>query len=532
MVLVTRGMVATSQPLAVQVGIDVLKDGGNAIDAAIAVNATLGVVEPMSCGIGGDLFAIVWNAESQSLYGFNGSGRSPYSLTRQVFADKKLDRIPLQGVLSWTVPGCVDGWFALNDRFGSLPMAKLLAHAIDYAEEGFPVSPTIARAWMQAADLLQAERSSAETFLPRGRPPKCGEVFFNKDLARSLRGIVAHGRDAFYRGEIAEKIAATSKRLGGYLSMRDLLAHESNWVEPVSTQYRGYEVWQLPPNTQGLAVLQMLRIIEKFDLASMGHNSVDYLHHLVEAKKLVYEDRARAYADPDFYSPPVKTLLSDEYTKKQSLRIDRLQASSKLLSDPSSLQNGDTVYLTVVDSKRNAISLIQSNFHGFGSGIVPSGTGFVMQDRGALFSLNPHSANCLEPHKRPFHTIIPAFVTEKGRPVFSFGVMGGHQQPQGQVQLLCNIIDFGMDVQEAGDALRFRHEGSSSPVGDVMEDGGRLYLEPGIPQEVASGLRARGHKVVYGTGGYGGYQGIWIDQERNVLRGGSESRTDGCACGY
>ncbi len=532
MVLASRGMVATSQPLAVQVGIDILKKGGNAMDAAIAVNAALGVVEPMSCGIGGDLFAIIWHADSQSLYGLNGSGRSPYSLTRQVFADKKLDRIPLRGVLSWSVPGCVDGWFVLNKRFGSLSMTELLGQAIEYAEGGFPVSPTIAQAWMRATDLLQTDRSAAKTFLPDERAPKCGEIFSNNDLARSLRAIADYGPDAFYKGEIAEKITSTGNRLGGYLSMRDLSEHESAWVEPVCTRYRRYEVCQLPPNTQGLAVLQMLRVLDDFDLSSMGHNSVNYLHHLIEAKKLAYEDRARTYADPDFYDPPIEALLSDEYTESQRQRIDPLHASNKLPNDPTILRDGDTVYLTVVDSKRNAVSLIQSNYHGFGSGIVPSGTGFVMQDRGALFSLDPDSANCLEPHKRPFHTIIPGFVTEKGLPVFSFGVMGGDQQPQGQVQVLCNIIDFGMDIQEAGDAFRFRHQGSSSPVGKVMEDGGKLYLEPGIPEEVATGLRAKGHKVMYKEGGYGGYQGIWIDQEENVLLGGSESRTDGCACGY
>jgi len=532
MVLAPGAMVATSQPLAVQAGIEILKRGGNAIDAAIAVNATLGVVEPMSCGLGGDLFAIVWDANTQSLYGLNGSGRSPYSLTRQVFEDRKLTRIPLYGVLSLSVPGCVDGWFELNERFGILPMAELLGQAIRYAEEGFPVSPIIAKAWTQATNLLQKEHWAAETFLPRGRSPKSGELFTNLDLARSLQAIVSSGRDAFYRGEIAEKIASASDRLGGYLSMRDLSEHKSSWIEPISAQYRGYQVWELPPNTQGLAVLQMLRILDGFDLASMGHNCVDYLHHLVEAKKLAYEDRAHYYADPDFYEPPVDKLLSDGYTMQQRLRIDASRASCNLMIDPPPLRDGDTVYLTVVDGKRNAVSLIQSNYRGFGSGVVPPGVGFAMQNRGALFSLDPDAANSLKPHKRPFHTIIPGFVTKEGRPVFSFGVMGGDQQPQGQVQVLCNLIDFGMDVQEAGDAFRFRHDGSSSPVGDVMQDGGTLYLEPGIPKEIADGLNKRGHKVVYRQGGYGGYQGIWIDQETSVLRGASESRTDGCACGY
>ena len=532
MVLASEAMVATSQPLAVQVGIDILKAGGNAIDAAIAVNATLGVVEPMSCGLGGDLFAIVWEAKSQRLYGLNGSGRSPYSLTRDAFAERGLERIPLRGVLSWSVPGCVDGWYALNERFGHLGIAELLAPAIGYAEKGFPVSPQISRAWGRAADLLQENPAAARTFLPRGSAPACGDIFKNPDLSRSLQAVARDGRDAFYLGEIAEKIVATSERLGGHLSMRDLSDHESTWVEPISAKYRDYDVWELPPNTQGLAVLEMLRILDGFDLASMGHNSAEYLHHLVEAKKLAYEDRARSYADPDFYDPPIERLLSDDYALAQRGRIDPSRASLDLPPDPSALHNGDTVYLTVVDGERNAVSFIQSNYYGFGSGIVPSGVGFPMQNRGALFDLDPHAVNCLEPHKRPFHTIIPGFVTRHGHPVFSFGVMGGDQQPQGQVQVLCNVIDFGMDVQEAGDAYRFRHDGSSTPVGDVMTDGGIIHLEPGIPEEVAMGLRERGHRVVYREGGYGGYQGIWIDQDRGALHGGSESRTDGCAIGY
>lgn len=532
MVLATEGMVATSQPLAVGVGIDILKAGGSAIDAAIAVNATLGVVEPMSCGLGGDLFAIVWEARSQRLYGLNGSGRSPYSITSEVFSKMGVEKIPLHGVLPWSVPGCVDGWYALNERFGSMSMAEILAPAIRYAEDGFPVSPRIARAWGRATDLLLADSGASRTFLPGGKAPTCGDLFRNPDLARSLQSVARDGRDAFYLGEIAEKIVATSERLGGYLSMKDLSNHESEWVEPIRANYRGYDVWELPPNTQGLAVLEMLRILDGFDLASMGHNSAEYLHHLVEAKKLAYEDRARSYADPDFYDPPIERLLSDEYTLRQRERIDPERASLQLPPDPGAIRSGDTVYLTVVDRERNAVSFIQSNYYGFGSGIVPSGVGFAMQNRGSLFNLDPNVANSLEPHKRPFHTIIPGFVTKSGDPIFSFGVMGGDQQPQGQVQVLCNVLDFGMDVQEAGDALRFRHDGSSTPIGDVMTDGGILYLEPGIPEEVARDLRARGHNVIYREGGYGGYQGIWIDQERGALHGGSESRTDGCASGY
>jgi gamma-glutamyltranspeptidase/glutathione hydrolase len=511
-----EAMVASSQPLAVQVGIDILKKGGTAVDAAIAVDAMLGLVEPMSCSLGGDLFATVWDEGAKDLVGLNGSGHSPYALTRKVFAQKGLERIPIRGVLSWSVPGCVDGWFTLHERFGCIPMHDLLAPTIHYAEHGFPVSPVIARMWGSAADLLQRDRSASATFLPHGKPPKKGGLFSNPVLAETLRFIAEGGRDTFYQGSIAEKIVSASDELNGYLTLADLADHRSTWVEPVSVPYR----------------LEMLRIIEGFDLAEMGHNSDAYIHHVVEAKKLAYADRAHFYADPDYYDVPLEGLISPEYAARQRARIAPERAALEVPAGDPRLRDGDTVYLTVVDRERNAVSFIQSLYHGFGSGIVPEGVGFAMQNRGALFNLDPDHPNRLEPHKRPFHTIIPGFVTKDGRPIFSFGVMGGDQQPQGQVQVLCNMIDFHMDAQQVGNALRFRHDGSSSPTGDVMYDGGTLYLEPGIPESVLDGLRAKGHRVAYREGGYGGYQGIWIDPKTNMLFGGSEPRKDGCASGY
>jgi len=525
-------MVATSQPLAVQVGIDILKRGGSAVDAAIAVNAALGLVEPMSCGIGGDLFAIVWDADEERLVGLNGSGRSPHSLTREVFAEKGLDHVPLRGPLSWSVPGCVDGWYALHDRFGRLAMEDLLSPTIQYALDGFPVTAVIALYWKRAKDLLSGDPGAAEAYLLSGHAPACGEVFCNPDLAHVLQVISKKGKDAFYRGQIAEAIVSTSRILGGFFSLEDFADHTSTWVEAVSVPYRGYDVWELPPNTQGIAVLEMLRILEGFDLARLGHNSVEALHLMIEAKKLAYEDRARFYADSNFYDPPLDVLLSAKYADRQRKRIDPDRAGSEFPPEEPRLSRGDTVYLTVVDADRNAVSFIQSIYHGFGSGIVSPGLGFALQNRGALFSLDPKHANTLEPHKRPFNTIIPAFVTKNGQPVFSFGVMGGDQQPQGQVQVLVNLVEFGMDVQQAGDALRFSHDGSSTPTGIRMCDGGIVYLEPGIPDTVAEGLCKKGHRVEYREGGYGGYQGIWIDPQTNMLHGGSEPRKDGCAIGY
>ena len=528
----SHAMVASSQSMAVRTGLDVLKAGGSAVDAAIAVNAMLGLVEPMSCGIGGDVFAIVWDEKTQQLHGLNGSGRSPGELSRQTFLDLGHSVIPSRGPLSWSVPGCVDGWFTLHERFGRMPMADLLQPTIEAARSGFSVTPVIARMWQAAAERLAEDPGAASVFLPDGRAPKAGDTFTNDTLGDALALIADGGNDAFYRGPIATELAAFSSRMDGYLSQPDFTSHVSTWVDSVSVPFRGYDVWQLPPNTQGLALLQMLRILEPYNLASMEHNSAKYLHLLIEAKKLAYEDRARFYADPDFYDVPIEALLSEEYVSRQRARIDPQQASTEFeLDDPNTVR-GDTVYLTVVDEDGNAVSFIQSIFNSFGSCVVSPELGFALQNRGSLFHLDPEHANAFVPNKRPFHTIMPGFVTRGGAPAFSFGVMGGDMQPQGQLQVLLNRIEFGMDPQIAGEALRFRHDGSSSPVGHHMRDGGIVHLEPGISDEAVEGLRAKGHFVEVTSAGYGGYQGIWIDEESGDLLGGSEPRKDGYALGY
>lgn len=530
-VIATHGMVATSQPLAAMVGIDILKKGGNAVDAAIATNAMLGLVEPTSNGIGGDLFAIVWSARDGELYGLNASGRCPKMLDLQYFKDNKILEIPLTGMLPVTVPGCVDGWFELHDRFGVLPMEEVLAPAIKHAREGFPLTELIAYYWKRGCERLQDQPNFAETFMPGGRVPVKGEIFRNLDLARTLQRISDGGRDVFYKGDIAQEISTFSEHVGGYIRYDDLAEHTSTWVDPVSTNYRGYDVWELPPNGQGIAALQMLNILEGFDLGSMDHNSAEYLHLLVEVKKIVYEDRAKFYSDMDFNDVPVDWLISKDYAGQRRRLFDPTSALSRIDAG-SPPENGDTIYLTVVDNDMNAVSLIQSNYAGFGSGMVPDGLGFSLQDRGALFSLEEGHMNVIEPGKRPFHTIIPGFVTKNGEPFFSFGVMGGAMQPQGHVQVLCNLIDFGMNAQEAGDAARFRHMGSSQPNGGFMKDGGEVALESAISDEVRRELVELGHKVVSEVGGYGGYQGILIDALNHTYYGASESRKDGCAIGY
>ena len=528
----SHAMVATSQPLAVQTGIDVLKSGGTAVDAAIAVNAMLGLVEPMSCGIGGDVFAIVWEAATQRLFGLNGSGRSPGNLSRQTFLDQGHQVIPSRGPLSWSVPGCVDGWFTLHERFGRTPMSDLLQPTIDTAKTGFPVTPVIARMWQASAERLAKDPGAAAVFLPDGRAPQARAIFRNERLVEALALIADGGNDAFYRGPIAEKLVAFSNQAGGHFSLPDFANHTSSWVDAVSVPFRGYDVWQLPPNTQGLATLQMLKILESFDLASMEHNSAEYLHLLIEVKKLTYEDRARFYADPDFYDVPIKALLSGSYATRLRNRIDLQHAATEFLLEEPRLLRGDTVYLSVVDEEGNAVSFIQSIFNSFGSCVVPPELGFAIQNRGSLFHLDPRHANAFLPNKRPFHTIMPGFITKDGHPVFPFGVMGGDMQPQGQLQILLNLLEFGMDPQLAGEALRFRHDGSSTPVGHHMSDGGVVHLEPGMSDATIEGLRANGHCVETTSAGYGGYQGIWIDGKSGTLLGGSEPRKDGCALGY
>ncbi len=531
--LATHGMVAASHPLAAQIGLDVLKQGGNAIDAAVAADAALGLMEPMSCGMGGDLYAIVWDAKTQKLYGLNASGRSPLKATREFFAEKKLKEIPETGPLSWSVPGCVDGWDQLRSRFGTMSFEQLLSPTIRYAEEGFPVTEVIAGYWQGSQAKLKKYPDAAATYLPGGEAPHAGEVFKNPRLAASYREIARGGRDAFYKGRIAKEIVAFSEKNGGLFSLSDFEEHSSTWVTPVSTTYRGYEVWEIPPPGQGIAVLQMLNILEGYDLTRMGPSSPDYWHLFVEAKKLAYADRARYYADPDFGKLPTEELISKSYAEGRRKLIDVQKAAKKVESGDPKLEKGDTIYLCAVDKDRNCVSLIQSNYMGFGSGLVPGELGFALQNRGTLFALDEKHLNRLEPRKRPFHTIIPGFVTKEGKPYFVFGVMGGDMQPQGQVEVLVNLIDFGMNVQAAGEAPRVEHVGSPTPTGRSGDpDGGTVKLERGITDAIGEALARRGHTVTHVRVNGGGYQGILIDPKTNVLHGGSEARKDGCAVGY
>lgn len=538
-VIAPNGMVATSQPLAAQVGLNVLRNGGNAIDAAIATNAALGLMEPTGSGIGGDLFAIVWSAEDQKLYGLNASGRSPMGLSydqmKKEIEKRDSNGIPAYGMLPISVPGAVDGWFELHNKLGSMPMKDLLAPSIEYAREGFPVSELIAYYWDIGAR-IHNDRVGAfkEEMTNNGEAPEKGEMMTRPELANTYEILANKGRDAFYEGEIAEKIDKFMRENGGYLRKKDFEQHSSTWVEPVSVNYRGYDVYELPPNGQGIAALQMLQILEEYDLSSMGYGSKEALHVMTEAKKLAFEDRAKFYADPAFEDVPVQKLISKEYAKKRMEQIGEY-AASNIKPGMSKLEDGDTIYLTTADSEGNMVSLIQSNYRGMGSGVVVPDLGFVFQDRGELFSMDPDHANVYEPGKRPFHTIIPAFVMKDGKPFMSFGVMGGGMQPQGHVQILTNMIDFGMNLQEAGDAARWRHTGSTQPTDDAdeyLQDSGTLSLESGYDYEAVRGLMMQGHDVAYDVGGYGGYQAIMWDPEEGVYYGASESRKDGHAEGY
>lgn len=530
-VIAQHGMAATSQPLATQVALDILKAGGSAVDAAIAANACLGLMEPTGNGIGGDLFAIVWDDETQQLYGLNASGRSPRELTMEVFEEQGLESIPPYGPLPVSVPGCVDGWFELHGRFGELPMDQILTPAIEYAEQGFPVSEVIAHGW-QSGQRLAKYPGFAETFLPQGRPPSKGEIFRNPRLANTLRMIAVDGRDVFYRGEIAQTIDRYMRENDGYLRYEDLATHHAEWVEPVSANYRGYDVWELPPNGQGIAALQILQILEGYDISAMGFASADHAHFFTEAKKLAFEDRAKFYADPEFQAAPVERLISEEYAEERRSLIDPHRAANEFPAGNSALGKGDTIYLTVADKDHNMVSLIQSNYLGFGSGMCPTDLGFCLQDRGQLFDLTPGRANSYAPGKRPFHTIIPAFITKDGEPWISFGVMGGATQPQAHAQIVMNLVDFKMNLQEAGDASRIVHTGSSQPTGERMSDGGQLHLESGFDERVREELRTRGHRITSAPGVFGGYQAIMFDAENHVYYGASESRKDGHAAGY
>jgi gamma-glutamyltranspeptidase / glutathione hydrolase len=528
-----HGMVCTSQPLATQVGLDILKAGGSAVDAAIAANAALGLMEPTGSGMGGDLFALVWDAKAKKLHALNASGRSPKGLTLEHLRGLGLKHIPPTGPLPVSVPGAVDGWFELHGKFGRLPMKALLAPAIRYAEEGFPVSELIAYYMGRSMPSLGKYPGFRETYSVDGvRAPRSGEIFRNPRLARTLRQVAEGGRDAFYKGDIARKIAEYMKAQGGFLSVEDFAAHHSDWVEPVSVNYRGYDVWEIPGNGQGIATLQMLNILEGYDFSAIPFGSPRHVHLFTETKKLVFEDRAKFYGDPAFAAVPVRGLLSKAYAAQRRALIDEHRASHRLEAGNPALKEGDTIYLTTADQDGNMVSLIQSNYRGMGSGMTPGDLGFCLQDRGEMFTLDPGQANTYAPGKRPFHTIIPAFVTKGGEAFLSFGVMGGEFQPQGQVQIIMNIVDFGMGIQEAGDAPRMAHDGSPEPTGEKGKLPGTIQLETGFPYETVRELMDMGHGVGYMLGGYGGYQAIRLDPVSRVLFGASESRKDGQAAGY
>ena len=532
-VIAPHAMAATSHPLATQIALETMKKGGNAIDAAIAANAALGLMEPTGNGIGGDLFAIVWDAKSGKLHGLNASGRSPRSLTLEWFQEQGLESIPPYGPLPVSVPGTVDGWFELHGRFGSLPMSEILKPAVEYARNGHPVHETIQHYWEISVERLSKYPGFTEQMTIDGRAPEVGELWKNPNLANTLERIGREGRDVFYTGDIARVIGAYMQENGGFLSYEDMASHRSEWVEPVAVNYRGYDVWELPPNGQGIAALQILNILEQHDVASMGFGSADHVHLFLEAKKLAFEDRARFYADPEWMDVSVDRLLSSSYARERNALIDMQEAADSYPhGDPAVLREGDTIYLTTADAKGNMVSLIQSNYRGMGSGMTPPGLGFVLQDRGELFTLEAGHPNAYAPGKRPFHTIIPAFITKDGKPWISFGLMGGGMQPQGHAQIVMNLVDFGMGLQEAGDAPRIHHSGSSEPTGDVMEDGGIVNLETGFDYEVVRELMARGHRIQYARGPFGGYQAIMKHPQHGTWFGASESRKDGQAAGF
>jgi gamma-glutamyltranspeptidase/glutathione hydrolase len=532
-VMASSAMAATSHPLATQIAVEILQKGGNAIDAAIAANAALGLMEPTGSGIGGDLFAMVWQAKTETLHGLNASGRSPRSLSREWFEQQGIERIPEFGPLPVSVPGAVDGWFQLHGRFGKLPMKQILQPTIDYARHGHPVHSVIAYDWNRNIK----DRAQYPGFLQQmtinGRAPAPGEIWKNINLSHILEKISDNGPDAFYKGEIAQTIGDYMQANGGFLSADDLAAHRSTWVTPLSVNYRGYDVWELPPNGQGVAALQILTILEQHDVAALGFGSADYIHLFLEAKKLAFEDRARFYSDPDFANVSIEKLISQQYASERNALIDMKKAAVKSPhGDPVKLGQGDTVYLTTADNDGNMVSLIQSNYRGMGSGMTPPGLGFVLQNRGEMFSLQPGHPNVFEPGKRPFHTIIPAFITQNGKPLISFGVMGGGMQPQGHAQIVANLVDFGMGLQEAGDAPRVHHSGSSEPTGQTMADGGVVNLETGFSDDVVRDLQNRGHKIQSAPGIFGGYQAIMKHPDHGIYIGASESRKDGQAAGF
>jgi len=526
-VIAENGMAATSHPLATQTAIDVLKEGGNAIDAAIAANAVLGLVEPTGCGVGGDLFAIVWDAKTKKLYGLNSSGPAPKDMNIDFIKNQGLDKIPAYGPLPVTVPGAVAGWVALHKKFGSADFNGIFNNAISYAENGFPVSELVAYYLEGSANRFKNYPNFSNVWMKNGRTPDKGEIFTNKELATTYKKIASSYGQDFYSGDIAKSIADFIQSQGGLLTIKDLANFEPEWIEPVSSNYRGYDIWELPPNGQGIAALQILNILENFNISSMELDSAEYIHLFTEAKKLAYEDRAKYYADPNFSDVPTSELISKNYASIRTKLINKNKAATRF---DAGLEDGDTIYLTVADKFGNMVSLIQSNYRGMGSGMVPKDLGFMLQDRGEMFSLNPNHKNSLVGGKRPFHTIIPAFITKDDMPFISFGLMGGAMQPQGHAQVVINLIDFNMNLQEAGDAPRIRHVGSSQPTGEIMLDGGYISLESGFSDQTRQELLNKGHKLKYDKGGFGGYQAIMLKD--GVYYGASESRKDGQASGY
>ena len=526
-VIAENGMAATSHPLATQTAIDVLKEGGNAIDAAIAANAVLGLVEPTGCGIGGDLFAIVWDAKTKKLYGLNSSGPAPKDMNIDFIKNQGLDKIPAYGPLPVTVPGAVAGWVALHKKFGSADFNGIFNNAISYAENGFPVSELVAYYLEGSANRFKNYPNFSNVWMKNGRTPDKGEIFTNKELATTYKKIASSYGQDFYSGDIAKSIADFIQSQGGLLTIKDLANFEPEWIEPVSSNYRGYDIWELPPNGQGIAALQILNILENFNISSMELDSAEYIHLFTEAKKLAYEDRAKYYADSNFSDVPTSELISKNYASIRTKLINKNKAATRF---DAGLEDGDTIYLTVADKFGNMVSLIQSNYRGMGSGMVPKDLGFMLQDRGEMFSLNPNHKNSLVGGKRPFHTIIPAFITKDDMPFISFGLMGGAMQPQGHAQVVINLIDFNMNLQEAGDAPRIRHVGSSQPTGEIMLDGGYISLESGFSDQTRQELLNKGHKLKYDKGGFGGYQAIMLKD--GVYYGASESRKDGQASGY
>lgn len=516
-----RGMIATSQTLASAAGLKMLQSGGNAIDAAVTAAAVLAVIEPGMNGIGGDVLALVYDAKSKQVHGLDSTGRSAYAATPAEYAKRGLTEMPLRGPLVVDVPGVVEGWHRLLTRFGTIDLGAALAPAIAFARDGFPVAELMANEWRDNAPMLAADPATAATFLPRGVAPRLGEIFANPRLARSLETIAKNGRDAFYTGSIAAAIVTDVQSRGGLLELGDFADHKADWVEPIATSYRGVDLLEMPPSTQGFVALEMLNIMEGYDVRSLGHNSADYLHVISEAKRIAFADRAAFLADRDHMPKGVlQRLISKDYSASRRRDINMNRAAARYSPDFAGVDRGDTIYLAAADGDGNVVSFIQSLFNSFGAGFVAGDTGITLHNRGAGFTLQAGHPNEIGPHKRPLHTLVPAMLAKNGRPTMAFGVMGGDNQAQAHAQIVANIVDFGMHVQEAGDAARVRHLGDA------------LAVESGIGEDVRQALAAKGHVVVDGRGAMGGYQAIVIDPDTGVLLGGSDLRKDGLAIGW